>query len=175
MIGRGTRGYAAYDLTTRRFTWLKDAWRTDYDGVEKEGDTLAKLNQANVQNVPTLVCHGDILNHVTETPDFCDTRLLKFSVPDSPFIPRRAAASSSSPSSGSQGNKGASGKRKRGDDKAKASTTATDSQHRRHKHYRLVVEEVCMSIESFVDGAMPLSIVYNCIGGKHAQNYYVYS
>ena len=41
VIGRGTRGYAALDTLTGEFTWLKDAWRVDYKGVDKEGDILA--------------------------------------------------------------------------------------------------------------------------------------
>ncbi|KAI0323657.1 hypothetical protein GY45DRAFT_1222231, partial [Cubamyces sp. BRFM 1775] len=68
MAGRGTRGYVALDLKTGRFVWLKDAWRTHYELVDQEGAVLATLNEAKVANVPTLICHGDILGQVTETP-----------------------------------------------------------------------------------------------------------
>ncbi|TFK84675.1 hypothetical protein K466DRAFT_665016 [Polyporus arcularius HHB13444] len=60
MISRGTRGYIALDWETQRFVFLKDAWRPFYDGVEKEGDVLSKLNKEGVTNVPTLIVHGDV-------------------------------------------------------------------------------------------------------------------
>ncbi|TFK83357.1 hypothetical protein K466DRAFT_529000, partial [Polyporus arcularius HHB13444] len=60
MVSRGTRGYIALDWETQRFVFLKDAWRPFYDGVEKEGDILSKLNKEGVTNVPTLIVHGDV-------------------------------------------------------------------------------------------------------------------
>ncbi|KAL6306259.1 hypothetical protein BKA93DRAFT_169524 [Sparassis latifolia] len=48
MVGRGTRG-------------------VDHVDIEKEGDVLRKLNDASVKNVPTLVCHGDVLDQQTLT------------------------------------------------------------------------------------------------------------
>ncbi|OJT13251.1 hypothetical protein TRAPUB_10186 [Trametes pubescens] len=70
MAGRGTRGYVALDCDTRCFVWLKDAWRAFYDLVLQEGAVLADLNKSGVPNVPTLVCHGDILGQETRTPEF---------------------------------------------------------------------------------------------------------
>ncbi|EJF56424.1 hypothetical protein DICSQDRAFT_174940 [Dichomitus squalens LYAD-421 SS1] len=69
-IGRGTRGYVALDCETRRFVWLKDAWRAAYMISCREGDVLEKLNEAGVENVPTLVCHGDIDDQVTVSADW---------------------------------------------------------------------------------------------------------
>ncbi|KAI0935014.1 hypothetical protein AcV7_003930 [Taiwanofungus camphoratus] len=60
MAGRGTRGYVAIDCRTRKFVFLKDAWRVDLPGIDKEGDVLRVLNKEGVQYVPTLVCHGDV-------------------------------------------------------------------------------------------------------------------
>ncbi|RPD52762.1 hypothetical protein L226DRAFT_368581 [Lentinus tigrinus ALCF2SS1-7] len=65
VTGRGTRGYVALPLDNsgrprERFVYLKDAWRVDDKGVEKEGDILYKLNKAKAEFVPTLVCHGDL-------------------------------------------------------------------------------------------------------------------
>ena len=56
VTGRGTRGYPALDMCTGEFTWLKDAWRVNYDDVEKEGDILARLNNNDkkIDYVPTL-------------------------------------------------------------------------------------------------------------------------
>ena len=65
VTGRGTRGYVALPLDNSGqpsglYAYLKDAWRIELQGVEKEGDILHELNQAEVQFVPTLVCHGDL-------------------------------------------------------------------------------------------------------------------
>ncbi|TFK88444.1 hypothetical protein K466DRAFT_662290 [Polyporus arcularius HHB13444] len=65
VTGRGTRGYVALPLNNsgrlcEPFVYLKDAWRVDHTGIEKEGDTLHELNQADVPYVPTLICHGDL-------------------------------------------------------------------------------------------------------------------
>ncbi|EIW52955.1 uncharacterized protein TRAVEDRAFT_86725, partial [Trametes versicolor FP-101664 SS1] len=70
MAGRGTRGYVALDCQNGRFVWLKDAWRAHYDLVEMEGSVLETLNKEGVCNVPTLICHGDILEQSTKTPDY---------------------------------------------------------------------------------------------------------
>ncbi|KAH9925620.1 uncharacterized protein BXZ73DRAFT_49814, partial [Epithele typhae] len=72
--GRFTRGYVGYDTKTGLFVWLKDTWRPDYKGLAKEGDTLKELYAANVTNIPTLVCHGDIGEQVTRTHDFWTKR-----------------------------------------------------------------------------------------------------
>lgn len=60
MSGRGTRGYVALDPGTGEFVFLKDCWRVDLPGMEKEGEILQNLNKAKVRNVPRLLCHGDV-------------------------------------------------------------------------------------------------------------------
>ncbi|KAH9884211.1 hypothetical protein C8Q73DRAFT_627066, partial [Cubamyces lactineus] len=69
MAGRGTKGFVAWDCKTGRFVWLKDAWRLDYERMDREGDILKQLNDCKVANVPTLCCHGDIQGQKTQTPD----------------------------------------------------------------------------------------------------------
>ncbi|KAH9943836.1 hypothetical protein B0H21DRAFT_892590 [Amylocystis lapponica] len=69
-VGRGTRGYVAIDCETNDFVWLKDAWRVDLPGMEKEGDILKKLNDKNVRHIPTVLCHGDILGQRTVTQGY---------------------------------------------------------------------------------------------------------
>ncbi|GBE86380.1 predicted protein [Sparassis crispa] len=69
MVGRGTRGYVALDCQTSKFVFLKDSWRVDHEDIEKEGEVLRRLNDVNVRNVPTLVCHGDVLGQRTKTQD----------------------------------------------------------------------------------------------------------
>ncbi|EIW53022.1 uncharacterized protein TRAVEDRAFT_53439 [Trametes versicolor FP-101664 SS1] len=69
MAGRGTRGYVALDCKTGRFVWLKDTWRTYLDLLDQEGTVLAHLNSKGVPYVPTLICHGDVLDQVARKPD----------------------------------------------------------------------------------------------------------
>ncbi|KAI1784497.1 hypothetical protein LXA43DRAFT_901490 [Ganoderma leucocontextum] len=42
------------------FVYLKDAWRVDHAGIEKEGAVLHVLNKHKVHYVPTLLHHGDL-------------------------------------------------------------------------------------------------------------------
>ncbi|KAI9444196.1 hypothetical protein H4582DRAFT_2071765 [Lactarius indigo] len=46
LFGRSTFGYIAYDPETRNLVYLKDFWRTDRDGIEKEGDVYRELHDA---------------------------------------------------------------------------------------------------------------------------------
>lgn len=71
--GRGTRGYVAVLLNVdgtlgEDFVYLKDAWRVYHPSVEKEGNTLKRLNEHNVPYVPTLLCHGDLPGQITLSP-----------------------------------------------------------------------------------------------------------
>lgn len=70
VIGRGTRGYVAVDCASKTFVFLKDSWRVDLPGIDKEGDVLQQLNAAGVESVPTVLCHGDIRGQRTETQDY---------------------------------------------------------------------------------------------------------
>ncbi|EIW53020.1 uncharacterized protein TRAVEDRAFT_134722 [Trametes versicolor FP-101664 SS1] len=119
MAGRGTRGYIALDCKTQQFVWLKDAWRAYYDLVDKEGDVLIHLNETGVPHVPTVVCHGDILDQATKSPEYWDDK--NGSTDQCPL--------------------------------------------RRHKHYRLVVKEVCMPLVKFQSGLQLLEIIYTCVRG----------
>ncbi|KAL6308497.1 hypothetical protein BKA93DRAFT_516591 [Sparassis latifolia] len=67
--GRGTRGYIALDCEEEVPVFLKDTWRCDPLPMIREGCVLRALNEAHVENVPTLVCHGDIENQCTRTQD----------------------------------------------------------------------------------------------------------
>ncbi|RPD71828.1 hypothetical protein L226DRAFT_588706, partial [Lentinus tigrinus ALCF2SS1-7] len=62
---RGTRGYVAVRINAEDnlegpFVYLKDAWRVDHPGIEREGSVLQTLNAKETPFVPTLVCHGDL-------------------------------------------------------------------------------------------------------------------
>ncbi|KAI0310714.1 hypothetical protein OF83DRAFT_1031067, partial [Amylostereum chailletii] len=56
--------------------YLKDSWRIDVDGMEKEGDVYRSLKTANVPNVPDLVCAGDVwhngVKQMTRTPTLAE-------------------------------------------------------------------------------------------------------
>lgn len=71
--GRGTRGYVAVPLESDgtlgdNLVYLKDAWRIKHWAIEKEGVTLKRLNDSNVPYIPTLLCHGDLVGQVTQSP-----------------------------------------------------------------------------------------------------------
>lgn len=61
LASRATRGYWAVPASDAgSVQFLKDAWRTDVAGMEIEGVILESLRNEAVQNVPTLVCFGDV-------------------------------------------------------------------------------------------------------------------
>ncbi|KAI0368991.1 hypothetical protein BV20DRAFT_947040 [Pilatotrama ljubarskyi] len=73
LAGRGTRGYVAIDLNDRNgpLVYLKDAWRVAHPRMRQEGDILAYLADSThgdgVENIPTLICHGDVETQITES------------------------------------------------------------------------------------------------------------
>ncbi|KAI0750176.1 hypothetical protein C8Q80DRAFT_1253690 [Daedaleopsis nitida] len=171
LAGRGTRGYVAFDCGTKRFVWLKDAWRAHYLMVEKEGDVLAQLNKAKVSHVPTLVCHGDIDNQDTLTPSWWERKQREapstlFGAKFPTHVPPCAATTSSY-------------KRKRDeyddhrDERAdtptpkglgdSGTTFREDCPMRLHRHYRLVVAEVALPLKEFSHGRQLVSIIKDCV------------
>ncbi|KAH7903939.1 hypothetical protein BJ138DRAFT_975477, partial [Hygrophoropsis aurantiaca] len=60
LVGRATKAYIAVDAKTLAVVFLKDCWRVTSPGMEKEGDTLRKLNKAGVRHIPKLLCSGDV-------------------------------------------------------------------------------------------------------------------
>ncbi|TBU40239.1 hypothetical protein BD309DRAFT_927514 [Dichomitus squalens] len=150
VLGRGTRGYVAYECDTGRFVWLKDVWRASYILTKTEGEVLRKLNAAGVSRVPTLVCDGDVHDQATITADWWE-RIQARAIP-----PHR---STSVPSS-SLGSK----KRKRPRTKpAKArAKSLPDGILRQHRHYRVVVEEVCMPLKKSQYGRQLVGVIHDC-------------
>ncbi|RPD71860.1 hypothetical protein L226DRAFT_490826, partial [Lentinus tigrinus ALCF2SS1-7] len=78
VAGRATRGYVALPLNASNqvkgpFVYLKDAWRVVREGIEQEGSILAELNQLKIENVPTLLYHGDIPGQATISQDIWAT------------------------------------------------------------------------------------------------------
>ncbi|TBU40884.1 hypothetical protein BD309DRAFT_992772 [Dichomitus squalens] len=165
VMGRGTRGYVALDCETRRFVWLKDAWRAAYMISCREGDVLEKLNDAGVENVPTLVCHGDIDDQVTVTADWWAREQPSSAAPStssSQGSPTSSATLVESASSGSR-------KRKRGpagepgDERTRNLATCSDHPLREYQHYRIVVAEVAFSLRNAQNGRQLTSIVLDTV------------
>jgi len=60
LFGRSTFGYIAYDVASTDLVYLKDFWRTDLPGIQKEGDVYRELHDAQVPHIPTLGRAGDV-------------------------------------------------------------------------------------------------------------------
>ncbi|CDO71499.1 hypothetical protein BN946_scf184909.g93 [Trametes cinnabarina] len=165
MAGRGTRGYVALDAETGRFVWLKDAWRTHYEFVDAEGSVLKQLNDAKVVNVPTLICHGDILEQITETPTWWERKHLSQSAETGSGTtpsPVQPAASSSrtlvDPKTAfSKGTK--RGASEMEDDGGRREECPL----RWHRHYRIVVKEVGIRLVDFQHGRQLLQVIFDCV------------
>ena len=69
LFGRSTLGYIGYDMETTNLVYLKDFWRTDLPGIQKEGDVYRELHSAQVSNIARLGLAGD----VPKTPGSMDT------------------------------------------------------------------------------------------------------
>jgi hypothetical protein len=50
-FGRATRPMLAFDMETSKIVFLKDYWRTDAEGTEKEGNIYALLEAKKVPNI----------------------------------------------------------------------------------------------------------------------------
>jgi serine/threonine protein kinase len=68
--GRATRGFVAYDIERRTKVYLKDTWRVDLPGIEREGETYKLLWEAHVRNLALCSAAGDIEGHHTLTHIF---------------------------------------------------------------------------------------------------------
>ena len=53
IASRGTRGYWAMDCESKKIAFLKDAWRTNVDGFEVEGDILSSMKGQS--GIPSLM------------------------------------------------------------------------------------------------------------------------
>ena len=66
-FGRGTRPMLAFDMEKGEIVFLKDYWRTDLDGIEKEGDIYSLLESSRVPNIPPFGKGNDVRDHKTLT------------------------------------------------------------------------------------------------------------
>ncbi|RDX40170.1 hypothetical protein OH76DRAFT_1459575 [Lentinus brumalis] len=72
LVGKGTRGFWAVDALSRKVVFLKDTWRT----LALEGDTLERLSEKGVRNIPPVEWHGEV-------PDFIPDEERKFELYES--------------------------------------------------------------------------------------------
>ncbi|TBU36573.1 hypothetical protein BD309DRAFT_1005268 [Dichomitus squalens] len=166
VFGRGMRGYVAFDCQTGCFVWLKDVWRPSEMIAEREGDVLRELNEAGIENVPTLICHGDVGDQATVT-DLWWSRGHTTS-PTSP-----SSSASTSPSSTGRKRKraarlhsdnGVSRFRSR---QAPSANADPPCPLRRHTHYRVIVKEIALPLKNFQRGKQLASIVLDCLRAHH--------
>ncbi|KAI0324337.1 hypothetical protein GY45DRAFT_1313971 [Cubamyces sp. BRFM 1775] len=161
MACRGTKGFVAWDIQAERFVWLKGAWRIDYERMEPEGAILGKLNAKGVVNIPTLVCHGDIRNQKTRTPDIWEAQQ------PVPLTPAPGVASvSPSPTLVDPSSPISSKSRKRSLDEVELDDVFGGQEEytlRRHAHYRIVVEEVAKPLSDFHRGRQLVGIIIDCV------------
>jgi Fungal protein kinase len=66
-FGRATRPMLAFNMETREIVFLKDYWRADVDGVEKEGEIYALLEAKGVPNIAPFGKGNDVRHHKTLT------------------------------------------------------------------------------------------------------------
>jgi hypothetical protein len=64
-FGRATRFFFAYDIDNNKQVFLKDYWRVDEPGMEKEGDIYATLKEHGVRHIAPFDCGGDVSNYHT--------------------------------------------------------------------------------------------------------------
>ena len=191
VAGRGTRGFIALeydpnlsdsdDPPVDHFVFLKDAWRMKYDGVRQEGEILTKLNHAEVQYVPTLLCHGDIGMPPQETTTHLYWEYKHRSSPpvsDNAHPPAVSRTSTPDGAKRKRNNQGSgspnpSPPRSAGHDDSDFEGDGNDGNGkdafkngcplRRHIHYRHVVEEVGRSLNAAGGERKLLSVIVDCI------------
>jgi len=66
-FGRATRPMLAFDMEMREINFLKDYWRVDVDGMEKEGEIYALLESNGVPNIAPFGKGNDVRDHTTLT------------------------------------------------------------------------------------------------------------
>ena len=164
MFGRGTRGYVALDCTTDRFVWLKDTWRMSYLFEDREGDILERLNTAGIDNVPTLVSHGDVSDQVTVASDWSGRPR-----PD-PSCALTLSSTTSTPPESRKRKRETESDGQRPDNigrhQSSDTTLCSDGPLPQHQHYRIVVAEVCISLRQLKNSRQLVEVTRDCLRGE---------
>ncbi|KAI0713678.1 hypothetical protein C8Q76DRAFT_467703 [Earliella scabrosa] len=156
MSGRGTRGFIAWDVSGDRFVFLKDAWRPCYENVDTEGKVLRELRAAGVPNIPTTVCDGE-LDQVTAAHFHASRLVTKPAI----LEPRGEKRKADNPQGVADENE---------QDHPVCEQNSPDASVNRGKnlirpvrHYRIVMEEVCLPLCDFKTGRQFVSILRDCV------------
>ena len=198
LIGRGTRGYIAYYVEEKCFVFLKDAWRPFYSGVDLEGNTLLELEDNDVPNVPRLVAHSFVNEQTTLVSEYWlrATKTNSERKRDKAKKERQAKEEAdrraredeeavAGPKKGKGKGKETANrrgvKRRRDDSREEQLETEQNDNHdpqraagvsririRHFAHYRIVVREVCFSLDKFTSSHQLLSIVRDAMLGESA-------
>ncbi|KAI9065691.1 hypothetical protein FKP32DRAFT_1590337 [Trametes sanguinea] len=169
MVGRGTRGYVAFDCQTRKFVWLKDAWRVCSKQLMLEGAVLEKLNKDGVEHVPTLLCHGDIREQTTMTSDiweqsYAAAAAAAAAAGEAVPSPHSPCSLPSTPPVAPQTSKSSRPrKRSRAAMEAEETRGKEEETVRQQRHYRMVVQEVTLPLSQFSCGRQLVSIIIDCV------------
>ena len=125
---------------------------------------LEKLGAAGVPNIPTLICHGD-LGQETELSKHWATLTRKRK---SRRNARGTAATRVQPvRKAAIGRKSAVQTASQGTSVRSSSSVPEACPFQKLLHYRLVVAEVCFPLSEFKCGKQLISVVNDCILGKH--------
>lgn len=127
-----------------------------------EGETLKKLRQAGVRSIPTMVCHGEV-GHEAQAPRHWSSRpgYTRSYVSYDGVVGDMKRGGSSTGSVVTSHSEGASASYGSGD-------YGRRQLLRRMRHYRLVVEDVCMPLECFANGRQLVSVVKDCVDGVYS-------
>ncbi|TFK45929.1 hypothetical protein OE88DRAFT_1729424 [Heliocybe sulcata] len=145
LVGRATRGYIAWDVSGKRFVYLKDCWRVDAPGTMKEGDALRLLQLHNVQCVPTLVCDGDVAT--TYATGSGVSRVVQTTLTQGLWVTDASDAIATDSTISTK------------DTRLMQETNPMKS----HTHYRLVVQEIGQSLDSFQSSEELVHVLHNSI------------
>jgi len=66
-FGRATRAMLAFDMEAEAIVFLKDYWRPDVDGMQKEGEIYAILKSKGVPNIAPFGKGNDLRDYMTLT------------------------------------------------------------------------------------------------------------
>ena len=127
--------------------FLKDAWRPFYQGVEMEGDILKELNNAGVEHIPTLLCHGQVASQETFVSHYAQC------VDQRTNDERKAESRSKTTKEASKGKK-------------RAREGEQRSHIRHYAHHRLATKEVCLPVVAFTSSKQLVSVVTDCVEGE---------
>ncbi|KAI0641581.1 hypothetical protein C8Q79DRAFT_1014033 [Trametes meyenii] len=189
IFGRGTRGYVALDVKTRRFVFLKDSWRPIYVGVEPEGHYLELLSSdASVSiDVPRLVTHGDVADHHAFTALYArhpqaklreaegdDEALATSNVSEAAPIPSQASLVAGQKRAFEEEDLSTDADALSHHDDGESLMESESGGFQQYRHYRVVVWDVCLPFTEIVSSTQLIRLIYQCIT-THARAYKRYS